>query len=404
MIQSGKISSSEPVLVRSLFCDAQRSGVSRVTALVDGKPLWFESSDTELLCSPEGFASALLVPAMSHGKDLVFEDPLCETWLENTRQLIKVFSQWWGWSPIKVSSLSKRPVEKRIADGRALCFSGGVDSFYSLITYPEPIDTLILVQGYDINIDDNVGAQHTFNHMKLVAAARGIDAVMVKTNFREHHIGGKKYKHAFGGALAAIGHLVGDTRELIISSGYRYDEARPYGSHWQTDILWSSAGMKVVHYGAELNRDQKLRTIAAEPLVRKHLRTCQENLSDSFQISDKIMNCGRCLKCIRTLLVFQQEGGIDDLDIFENRSDLDVHLYRHQDIDEYFFGLYEEICRYGVSKTCELSIRALIRRSKIMRKFNWAGRKGRRLIFAFFRAYDSIERLLVCRAGNNSIR
>lgn len=383
------------VIVSALSHDQVNSGVSRVSAMVGEESLWFETADTDLILSPEAFASALLVPAMSHGLDLVFEDSLSNVWLDNSRKLIEIFTQWWGWPPITITSLSKETVQRQVSYGRALCFSGGVDSFFSLLTYPEPIDKLVLVHGYDIDVNDHEGAQYAFKHLSQVAEDSGIKAVMVKTNYREHYVSGKKFNHAFGGALAAIGHMLSDTSELIISASYSYADAVPYGSHWQTDHLYSSEVMSIVHYAPELHRNQKLQKIAQVPIFRKHLRVCQNNLKGSFHLSEKAINCGVCQKCIQTLLVLQQEGSIDDLEIFKNRTNLDRYIYQHPGTVEYYLEVYEEILRRGVDKQLDLSIRALIRRSKIMKKFDWSGRRGRKLVFSFLKMYDTLEKRLV---------
>jgi hypothetical protein len=155
--------------------------------------------------------------------------------------------------------LSSETSQKKEATGRALCFSGGVDSFYSLLTYSKPIDKLIMVIGFDVDICDREGFLSVHEHLKKVAAAKDVEAVIVRTNYREHPVAGKKFKYAYGGALAGVGHLVSGVGELLLSSGFRYDEARPDGSHWQNDPLWGSESLSVVHYGADLTRDQKLR-------------------------------------------------------------------------------------------------------------------------------------------------
>jgi hypothetical protein len=280
---------------------------------------------------------------------------------------------------------------------RYLCFSGGVDSFYSLLTYPEPIDALMMVHGYDIRLDDTVGAQFAFDHVRRVASEMNLHAVMVRTNYREHSVAGKKYKYAYGGALAGVGHLLNHADELIISSGLRYDEVLPNGSQWQIDPLWSSRQMQVVHYGAQLAKDDKVRAIGAVPLVRSHLRICQENLSGQFSISEKVLNCGRCQKCVRFLLVLGQEPcGIDDLDIFENKKDLDVYLGQEVCVGEYLYPAYNEILRRGVEPRIARAIRALIRRSKVLNRMGWAGRKGRKVAYQGFRVMDAVERKFFC--------
>ena len=390
---------NKPVFVESLVQEDRAGGVSRVSANVGGEPLWFESADTKLRLSPEGFGSALLVPAMSHGRDLIFEDPLCPVWLANTRKLMELFSEWFGWNPIKIESTSscRNPPVSDLPGKRYLCFSGGVDSFYSLLTYPEKIDALMMVHGYDIRLDDEDGARIAFEHVRQVAVEMNLDAVMVRTNYREHSVAGKKYKYAYGGALACAGHLLFCADELIISSGSQYDETPINGSHWMFDSLWSSKAVKITPYGAHLTRGSKLLKISENPVVRRHLHVCQENLTGVFELSGKFMNCGRCQKCIRTLLVLHQAGDISDLETFENKGNLDEFLGKTMQIDVHLFDAYHEICRRGVDEKTERSIRALIRRSKVLNRMGWAGRRGRKMVFRIFRQVDAVERKIRCR-------
>lgn len=383
---------SRPIVVEKLYLDITVPGFSRVCAKVDGELLWYESPDAELVVSPEGFANALLGPAMVMGRDLFFEDPLCATWLRTIPAVVEQYSKWFGWKRIKVRSGSNQAPVAKPGALRALCFSGGVDSFYSLLTYSQPIDTIILVHGYDIQVNDHDGGRFTYDHVKKVAKEKGVTAAMVRTNYREHHLAGRKYRYTYGGGLATIGFLVSGVKELVISSGFRYDEAQPDGSHWTLDPLRSSAEVKIKHYGADLVRDDKLRAIAADPTIRKHLHVCQQNIYGSFDISSEAINCGCCQKCIRTLMVLQQQGDSRDIKGFENTRDLDVHLYKHPMIGKYLFKAYKDIIRRGVDKPTELSIRALLRRSSILNHFRWTGRKGKKALFFLIRIFDALER------------
>ncbi|MDQ3804974.1 MAG: hypothetical protein M3416_14235, partial [Acidobacteriota bacterium] len=100
---------------------------------------------------------------------------------------------------------------------------------------------------------------------------------------------------------------------------YPYFKHVPWGSHWQTDPLWSSDRLEVVHVGAELPRSDKLRAIAREPLVREHLRVCWENLAPEG-------NCSRCEKCLRTRLMLADCGELENFPVFEGADTLARHL------------------------------------------------------------------------------
>jgi hypothetical protein len=256
----------------------------RISACVNDQLLWFESHETPLSPSPEAFANALLVPAMIQGSDLVFADPLCPIWLENTHKLMNIYNDWYGWKPIAITAPKAESSNVCHGNKIALCFSGGADSFHSLLTYPKKISYLVMVHGYDIELSDTDGARIVFEHIKDVGNAIGIPAIKITTNYRQHNISGKKYRYSYEGALAAIGNLMTDINELIISSDYSREALQNFNaaSHWKTAPLRSSKQKTFTHYGESLTRDEKLRQIAKEPLIKKHLLVCQENLRSDF--------------------------------------------------------------------------------------------------------------------------
>lgn len=381
------------ILIGKLAYDDCQPGGARVMATVGGEPLWFESSQAPLRLAPEGYGSALLVPAMCHGRDLVFEDPVCPVWLANVHEVMGYFSSWWGWKPINIEA-DTREARQPGSPGKltALCFSGGVDSFFSLLTYPRPIDTLVFIHGYDIHLEDEDGARLAFDNVQRVAAEMRLNATLVRSNYRKHPIAGKKYRYAYGGAIAAVGHLLDQVGELVVSSGMPQSESFPNGSHWQTDPLWSSSDMTVNYFGAGSTKNDKIGAIAAHPLAQRHLRICQENFYGSFALSGQYLNCGQCQKCVRTLLVLEQEGKLDDFVNFANKKHLDACLDRVMQVDPVFIRAYDEIRRRGVRPETQRAIRALIRRRRVLNRMEWAGRRGRKAVFQVLRLMDALER------------
>ena len=73
------------------------NGWSKVETIIAGKPLWFESQDTQLSANAEAFASALLFPALLHNQRLQFEMPLSLQWLEGAQKLVSIFNDWWNY-------------------------------------------------------------------------------------------------------------------------------------------------------------------------------------------------------------------------------------------------------------------------------------------------------------------
>ena len=296
-------------------------GAHRVRALVDGEPLWFESADVALHPSPEAFASAMLIPAIARGETLTVEESLSATWLSNVSELFPVFREWWDYAELPPQPAGVRSSEVARSNSTALCFSGGVDSFYTLLRSGHTINHLVFVIGFDMKLDDLTRFEAFEPSLRAAAAATGAKPVVIRSNIREHPaFAPVSWERTHGGAMAAIGHLLsGEVGRLLVSSSRVYADNTPWGSSWRTDKFWSSERLEVVHAGAELHRSDKLREIIGEPLVRQHLRVCWENRSPSG-------NCGRCEKCVRTRLALLEVGELANFPIFDGEESLARHI------------------------------------------------------------------------------
>lgn len=97
--------------------------------------------------------------------------------------------------------------------------------------------------------------------------------------------------------MASIAHLVGFQRTLIASS-HSEDDDFPWGSHKDTDRLWSTESSRLVHDGV-IQRSEKIRFIGQTPSALRGLRVCWQ---------DKAYNCGTCEKCLRTRISLRLLG------------------------------------------------------------------------------------------------
>ncbi len=285
-----------------------RGRTSRISAQVQDRVLWFESDDIELAPRPEVFACALLIPALHAGLTLSLDQPLSTTWLTNCRQLLRIYNQWWGYPeylPLAPpGDLGRKPISLKTS----LCFTGGVDSFYSLLRSGNEIDFLVNIQGFvDTPLQDVRRLRAIEGSIREVAHQTGKHPVFVRTNFLDLPLVARTdWERAHGGGLTAIGHALANVvARHLVSSSHMLETAKPWGSHWMTDHLWSSASMQIIHVGAELQRFQKLREIAQEPLLWDHLHVCWQNLAPEG-------NCSRCDKCLRTRIALLECGGLDN--------------------------------------------------------------------------------------------
>jgi hypothetical protein len=299
-----------PLVIKQI-CRSNANGASRITAIVDGSPVWFESSDVEMQPRGEVFACAFLLPAMKHGADLHIEGlPLSPLWLTNARQLMEKFSAWWGYTPVEITSDTswQPPAEPPTNKQTGLFFTGGVDSFYTLFHSGEAIRDLVYVHGFDSAIGDHVRLEDARKHLSQVAAETGRRLMILNTNLREHPlIREMEWTKAHGGALASAGYTLPGVGRMIISASDSGLVIVPWGTHPESDPLWSNEQLAIVHYGTQAGRVGKLKALADHPLVRRHLSVCWKN-------AGRQDNCCRCEKCIRTMLILDS---LDKLPFFE---------------------------------------------------------------------------------------
>lgn len=331
----------------------------RVRADVDGFPLFFESSDADLFPSAEAFAGAFVLPALHFGRNLLVSDAVEADWVENVGKLAEIFYRWWDYPPASPVVASQTGPETAVPSTGA-CFSGGVDSFYTQLRGAQRSDHLVFVHGFDIDADDTARAAAFEPNLRRVAAELGKCAVIVRTNLRRHPLYQRlSWERTHGAALAAAGHvLCGTMGSLVIPSSYAYGEdAPPWGSHWETDPLWSSSRMKIIHDDATFHRRAKLRAIAHEPILHENLRVCWENLSASG-------NCSRCEKCVRTMTVLAGCGVLERFSSFDRSVSLPTRLDALPAVPSHLLYVYEAFQKDDLPADVKAAVNRLVARAR----------------------------------------
>jgi hypothetical protein len=140
-----------------------------------------------------------------------------------------------------------------------------------------------------------------------VATDLGIDVIPVKTNVLNLYPDGQFYSRYWIGAIfGAIAHIFSKRfNKTYIASGSSIMEIVRYlhGSHPFVDDYYSSGHLSVMHHGSHMERHEKIKLISEWPTGLQNIFTCEGRKSGEN-------NCGRCEKCIRTMLVL---AGLDKL-------------------------------------------------------------------------------------------
>jgi hypothetical protein len=330
----------------------------RVGALINGSELWFESPKAELRPSAEAFAGTMLLPALYTGADIEVEAPLSPVWVSNARRYLEIFGGWLKLPTVDIRSPLREPGIMARGEKTAICFSGGVDSFFTLLRGPFENAALVMIQGFDIDIEEKDLWKAVDKTLLEVAGAVEAEPMVVKANIRKHPVFLKApYEYSHGSALAAVGHVLDGVGRFVISSSFHLSQDFPWGSHWDTDPLMSSEALEVVHWGASVKRPDKIRAIVDEPLVKRHLRVCWSSKADRY-------NCSKCEKCIRTMLAIEALGRLGEYEVFRPERPLAETLEKMTHISTRATLYFENIVSANPGYELSGQIRDLIERSK----------------------------------------
>lgn len=211
----------------------------------------------------------------------------------------------WNKELTPVSYPSLVPVAKpRSSPGRVgAFFSGGVDASYTFLKCREQVTDLIFLHGAESALDDTDLLEQSAANVDAVASEFGVGVVHVEMNlkpflssFADWGLSG----HGVG--LATVGHLLAPAFERIyIGSSFHYRDLFPWGTHPLLDPLWSSETLEFVHYGCGATRPEKTEFIAGFDAALNNLRVCHWGPGTKFERGGAV-NCGRCEKCLRTML------------------------------------------------------------------------------------------------------
>lgn len=188
--------------------------------------------------------------------------------------------------------------------GTALFFSGGIDSFHSLVAHRGDTDLLVAVRGFDVTAGDDALWSLVRPRLVAVAAETGCGFLEVATNVRSllrRHV---SWEVAHGAVMAWIATLLAPLASRVrIASSHRRG-AIPWGSHPDLDPLWSTEAVEIEHDGAEHTRAHKAEDLGRDPLAMAHLRVCWQNRGGPY-------NCGVCRKCTTTRVLLHAVGALE---------------------------------------------------------------------------------------------
>ncbi|GGD00822.1 hypothetical protein [Halopseudomonas salina] len=259
-----------------------------------------------------GVALAVLA-GMRKGWDLRVDGELSESFLAGVYEYMRRFTEsFTDFQPVNIKPLGtyKATIASKGA-GCASFFSGGADSFFTLIKGKEQITDIVYIHGFDVRLDDFPRRAAVDATCLSVAEALGVNYLPVESNLgKVLQDFGSWPLHAHGLALIAVARmLAGNIGEVRIPGSFSVDEQKPWGSWLYTDHLFSDERLQIVHDACEARRMDKIKHLAGEPLALQNLRVCWERV-------DGMYNCCRCEKCMRTMTSLEILGVLDKAPVF----------------------------------------------------------------------------------------
>ena len=301
----------------------------RAEVVFEGGPetrrtLWFRHPDAGApAAAGDPFLAALLVPAMALNEDLQIDAPVSLPLLEAARKRIGPVLL--GWFPdfAEASIGCSRivdPATPAASDGIGSFFSGGVDSWYSLLTRREEVTHVIFLHGFEIDVENTALA--TVARENIASAARDLGKTVLpiasnvkrvadgETRARLRRLGRERWSFFsscyFGSMLVACGLcLAPPLRRVIVPGSWSEGAVGAAGSHPLIEPNWSTPAVGFDLDGSSANRIDKIRSIAElDPRAFRRLRVCVGRPTEG-------LNCGRCFKCIRSQLELRVAGALD---------------------------------------------------------------------------------------------
>ena len=282
--------------------------------------------------NPHAFAVGCIIPALYFGeRRLALDEAICPR-LKEGLETVMVIMHHWTDGRFQPLSIDAPRVKTALHDGKnrhaGIFLSGGMDSLAALKrikdgyapTHPAYPRDALLVHGFDIGGVVERGAKyHVFERakaaMRPVAADAGLNLIPIYTNIR--HLCDNRdlwLNQFFGAVLAAAVHAFSPRINLAwLASSYDIPHLHPCGSHPLLDPEYGSTDLQIRHRDVGLSRMEKLKIVADWDVAFQNFRVCLANVPEK-------LNCGRCEKCVRTMLELEALGLLDKTRAFEDNA------------------------------------------------------------------------------------
>jgi hypothetical protein len=285
---------------------------------------------------PEGFqppdedATAFMLVALPlalyRGEDLQIDGAVSPQTLRQTERIQAIYA---AWDPAvrrcRVRVAAEMPVRPTASEHGCL-ISRGVDSMYSATAADSaPLTQLVFCDTLEPIQDGRTRAEER----RLVAAVAeiiGLPVLRISTNLRESGAQLIDYQDMHGAGIAFMANsLSGRLGRVVVPADLTYSVVGPSGLHPLLTPLLGSECLTLDYRGLELGRPGKVAQLAAtRPELLPYLKVCYTE--------NTVANCGRCRKCLMTMISLQAAGALKLASLFP--SEIDIAALRKLRIED----------------------------------------------------------------------
>lgn len=255
--------------------------------------------------------AATLLWAMRRGLDIRVEGEVSPKLLDGLDTLQSI---WQRWRPNRYRRVTIHVSEEAVPTAAAcerpalFAFSGGVDASFSFFRHLRgdagrnncKPGAGLLVHGMDIPLDQPKLFDNASARAQRILAGTSIPLLRLRTNSKHLR---QDWEDSFGLQFGACFlFLQAHFAHSVLGSGEPYNTlVMPWGSSPLTDPLCRTEILEHHHDGCAFDRTEKVAWLAHHTAITADLRVCWEG-----EQLDR--NCGKCEKCIRTMLNFWAAG------------------------------------------------------------------------------------------------
>lgn len=359
--------------------------------------LFFSSKDASLKFDLDALLTFTLPVCMVEQADWTPEGPINQVIWHNLPQIMDFFQAWKPhlYRP-KLPNITPvvRPVNTQTGSG--LFFTGGVDSFFTLYKHLDQITHLVYIHGLEMSLDNLPLRNQISQMLRKVGTELGKNVIEIETNIRKFssNFAGRRITHGF--ELVGFAFLLQNFFNRVwISDGVTYDQIIPQSLHPEVTSLLESQVMGISFVGNDLTRLEKTAILSRQTdflsekpkeffqvtpeqskLMMQTLRICNENRGGAY-------NCGKCEKCLRTMIDLRLVNALDQCTTI--KTPLDLNRIARLDIPKESHKIFlqnslQELIRTDRDPELQLALKKALGHDHLVKKVKrWTSRRLRRL-------------------------